>query len=270
MKSNKIMIASFLILGMGFLVSSCEPDTLSLGDTLDVNVLDFSVTQNPNYDNQIYLKSNTPKTLPFWDYGIGISNKAIDTIIIPFSGNYKIEYSAFAQGGYTKSSADVTISENDPVFFADPKWDLLTNQELGKTWQVVGVYVGPQSDYNSIWWQPDISGADYYHDTVTLNLNQGFNYAVDDKNGNVETGNFVLKLNIDYNPGDDGIGHFDYLTIVGSGLPVQDFGNDGISVTTYRISKLTEDQMILSQGAEFIPDRNKEDWSWFTVYERVN
>lgn len=269
MKSNKIIIASFLILGMVFLVSSCEPENHSLGNTLDVSELDFSVTQNPNYDNQIYLKSNTLNAIPYWDYGIGISNKEMDTIIIPFAGDYEIEYSAFSQGGYTKSIANVTISENDPVFFADPKWELLTNSELGKTWRVVGVYLGPQSDYNSKWWQPDISGNAYYHDTVTFDLNQGFNYAVDDQNGNVETGNFVLKLNIDYNPGSDGIGPFDYLTIVGSGLPVKDFGGDGIG-TTYRISKLTEDQMILSQGAEFIPDRNTEDWSWFAVYERVN
>ena len=269
MKSNKILIASFLILGTGLLVSSCEPDSYSLGETLDVNELDFSVTQNPDYDNQIYLKSNTPNAVPYWDYGVGISNKVMDTIIIPFAGDYKIAYSAFSQGGYTTSSADVTISENDPVFFADPKWDLLTNQEQGKTWRVVSVYLGPQSDHNGVWWQPDITGEDYYLDTVTLDLNQGFNYAVDDQNGNVETGNFVLQLNIDYNPGDDGIGPFDYLTIVGSGLPVQDFGGDGLG-TTYRISKLTEDQMILSQGAEFIPDRNTEDWSWFTVYERVN
>lgn len=269
MKSNKIIVVSFLILGMLFLVSSCEPDSHSLDDKLDVSALDFSVTQNPNYDNQVYLKSNTPNALPYWDYGIGISNKTIDTIIIPFAGTYKIEYSGFSQGGYTKSSADVTISENDPVFFADPKWDLLTNSELGKTWRLVGVYLGPQSDYNGKWYTPDISGNDYYHDTVTFNLNQGFNYAKDDQSGNIETGNFVLKLNIDYNPGDDGIGPFDYLTIVGSGMPVKDFGNNGIG-TTYRISKLTENEMILSQGAEFVPDQNTQDWTWFSVYEKVN
>lgn len=269
MKSLKIIIAPLLILGIGFLVSSCEPDSYSLEEPLNVNELDFTVTQNPDYDNQVYLKSNTPNALPYWDYGIGISNKELDTIIIPFAGTYNIEYSAFSQGGYTTSSADVTVSENDPIFFADPKWDLLTNSELGKTWRLVAVTLGPQSDYNSVWWQPDITGESYYHDTVTFDLNQGFNYAVDDQNGNVETGNFVLKLNIDYNPGGDGIGPFDYLTIVGSGLPVKDFGGDGIG-TTYRISKLTEDEMIVSQGAEFIPDRNTEDWSWFTVYERVD
>ncbi|HEX9828544.1 MAG TPA: hypothetical protein VGA80_18255, partial [Flavobacteriaceae bacterium] len=107
MKSNKIIIASFLILGIGFLVSSCEPDSHSLEETLDVSALNFSVTQNPNYDNQVYLKSNTLGALPYWDYGIGISNKTIDTIVIPFAGTHKIEYSAFSQGGYTTSSADV-------------------------------------------------------------------------------------------------------------------------------------------------------------------
>lgn len=269
MKNIQIVIGSFLVLVFSLLSVSCEPDSHSLEKPLDESLLDFEVSQNPNYDNQIYLKSNTAKATAYWDYGIGISNKLMDTIIIPFAGTYKIEYSAFSQGGYTTKSADVTVSENDPVYFANPKWDLLTNSAQGKTWRLVAVYVGPQSDYNANWWQPDISGNSYYHDTVTLDLNQGFNYAKDDQSGNIETGNFVLKLNIDYNPGDDGIGPFDYLTIVGSGMPVKDFGGDGIG-TTYRISKLTENQMILSQGAEFVPDKNTEDWSWFSVYERVN
>lgn len=256
------------MLGITFLSASCEPDSHSLEKVLDESELDFKVSQNPTYDNQIYLKSNTANALPYWNFGIGISNKIADTIIIPFAGNYKIEYSAFSQGGYTTSSANVTISENDPVFFADPKWDLLTNQAEGKTWRVVGVYLGPQSDFNGVWWQPDIKGESYYHDTVTFNLNQGFNYVVDNKNGTIENGSFSLKLNIDYNPADN-VGAFDYLTIIGKGLPVKDYGGDGIG-TTYRIAKLTENQMILSQGAEFVPAKNTEDWSWFTVYERVN
>jgi hypothetical protein len=265
---SKIIIASFLILGMGFLVSSCEPDGHSLDDKLDVSALDFSVTQNPNYDNQVYLKSNTSNAVPYWDYAVGISNKTIDTVIIPFSGTYKIEYSAFSQGGYTKSSADVTVSENDPIFFADPKWDLLTNSEQGKTWRLVAVTLGPQSDYNSVWWQPDITGNDYYLDTVTFDLNQGFNYTIDDQSGNIETGSFKLQLDLDYIP-DDGIGPFDYITIGGSGLPVRDFAGDGIGGTTYRIAKLTEDELIVGQGAEFLPG-NDGDWSWYTIYERVN
>ncbi len=268
MKNIQIVIVSFLILVVSLLSVSCEPDSHSLEKPLDESILDFEVSQNPTYDNQIYLKSKTAKATAYWDYGIGISNKLMDTIIIPFAGTYKIEYSAFSQGGYTTKSADVTVSENDPVYFADPKWELLTNQALGKTWRVVAVYVGPQSDYRANWWQPDISGNAYYHDTVTFDLNQGFNYAIDDQSGNIKTGKFVLKLNTDYNPNDN-IGAFDYLTIIGEGLPVKDFGGDGIG-TTYRIAKLTEDQMILSQGAEFIPDRNDQDWSWFTVYERVN
>lgn len=268
MKNIQIVIVSFLTLVVSLLSVSCEPDSHSLEKPLDESQLDFEVSQNPTYDNQIYLKSNTAKATAYWDYGIGISNKLMDTIIIPFAGTYKIEYSAFSQGGYTTKSANVTVSENDPVYFSDPKWELLTNQSQGKTWRVVGVYLGPQSDYNGIWWQPDISGNAYYHDTVTFDLNQGFNYAIDDQSGNIETGKFVLKLHTDYNPSDN-IGAFDYLTIIGKGLPVKDFGGDGIG-TTYRIAKLTENQMILSQGAEFIPDRNTEDWSWFTVYERVN
>lgn len=269
MKRNNFLIKTMLVLIISISIISCDSDNNSLDSKLDVSELDFSVTQNPSYDNEVYLESRTPQTVPFWDYEVGVSNKAKDTVLIPFAGVYAVEYSAFAQGGYTSDVVDVSISENDPVYFSDPKWNLLTNGPLGKTWKVVGVYVGPQSDYNSNWWQPDISGDDYYEDTAMFDLNQGFNYEVDDLEGNITTGNYVFEINHDYDP-DDGIGPFDYLTIVGGELPVQDWGGDGISVTTHRIASLTENQMILGQGAEFIPERNTEDWSWFTIYESVD
>ena len=46
MKKIQIIIVSFLTLGVGFLVSSCEPDTHSLGSLPDESILNFEVTQD--------------------------------------------------------------------------------------------------------------------------------------------------------------------------------------------------------------------------------
>lgn len=259
MKTTRRNIRNGAIVSMLIVLSACTPKNsdLQLEEKLQENELIFSVSQNPAYDNEIYLESNTPQAIPFWDYGIGISNKLKDTVILPFGGTHTIEYSAYAGGGATTTSVEITVSENDPVFFSDPMWDLLTNGADGKTWKVAGVYVGPQSDFNQNWYQPDVSAEPFFDDLVTFDLDGGYHFRIDNQAGLVTSGSFVLDI------------ENNYLRIVGGEMPVQDYGGDGVSVTRYKIVQLTEDTLILGQGAELVPGRETEDWSWYTIYERV-
>lgn len=259
MKSLIKNLWTLAIVSLPLVFNACTPENsdLELDNLLKESELEFSVSQNPAYDNEVYLESRTPQAIPFWDYGIGISNKMQDTIILPFGGIHTIKYSAYGGGGATTTSVEVTVSANDPVFFSDPKWNLLTNADQGKSWKVAGVYVGPQSDYTQNWWQPDVSGDPYFDDIVIFDLNGGYHFQTDNQDGLITTGNFVLDI------------ESNYLRLVGGQMPVQDWGGDGISVTRYKIVALTEDMMILGQGAEFIPGRESEDWSWYTIYESV-
>lgn len=79
--------------------------------------LDFSVTQNPAYDNQVTLESKTKDVIPFWDYGFGTSKLDKAVVIMPFAGDFYVKYSAYGTGGPKTDSVKVTISENDPLFF---------------------------------------------------------------------------------------------------------------------------------------------------------
>ncbi len=134
MKKTKIFVTT--ILACVALNSCLEPEE----DRLDIPVvgvsldLNFSVTQQQGYDNVVYLESLTEKVIPFWDYGSGVSNKPIDTILIPFAGNHNIKYYAYTANGPVVDSVAIAVSENDPVFFAHEYWELLTGNGTGKTW----------------------------------------------------------------------------------------------------------------------------------------
>ena len=145
MKKIKILIASFLMLGIGFLVSSCEPESHSLGSLPNESQIDFEVAQDfetKPAGNLVKLKSLTPGAIPYWSYTnskgeeLGHTNLSETSITLPFAGTYNISYTAFGKGGSVTSTETITVTENDASFFSDPRWNMLTNGEEGKTWVI--------------------------------------------------------------------------------------------------------------------------------------
>lgn len=184
-------------------LAACDPkeDRDNLPEPMQPSSLEFSVTQKQGYDNVIYLESKTKGVLPFWDYGTGISKKAKDTINIPFAGTYYIKYTAYAGGGPVQDSSKVTVSLNDTAFFSSPMWNLLTNDEQGKTWVWAmdtpgGAPYGNGSGGATApeWWKPtpaDITGWGVASDEMTLDLNGAANFTKVTPKGTTK-GLFVL------------------------------------------------------------------------------
>lgn len=139
MKKNKILKRLFLILGIGFLISSCESESLSLGEMLEISDIDFEIIQDFEVDpggNTVILTNKTPKTIITWDYGTGRSNKAIETVKFPFKGDYTINISALTAGGIVQlDPVIITVTEDNLNYVNDPLW---TNLSGGvgesKTW----------------------------------------------------------------------------------------------------------------------------------------
>lgn len=132
---KKFITLSLLALS-AMLVSCTKEDEESLGGpTIAKSDMKFAVTQEQGHDNIVMLNSLTPGGyIPFWEYNGGFSKKKQDTINLPFAGNYTIRYTIYTQGGPLSDSTNITVSENDPEYFASPLWSLLTNGENGKTW----------------------------------------------------------------------------------------------------------------------------------------
>lgn len=152
MKKIQIIIVSFLMLGIGFLATSCEPESHSLGSLPDESKLDFEVVQdlvaNPG-GNVVKLKSLTPGIIPYWSYTdsngneLGHTNLSETSIVFPFAGTYTFKYTAFDKGGSVSSTETVTVEHNDTSLFSDPRWAMLTNGVLGKTWIINRVTESP-------------------------------------------------------------------------------------------------------------------------------
>jgi len=268
MKSLKYLIITGLIGGTLF---SCDPaeDREELGEPLSPADLNYSVTQEVNYDNKVFLEHQTPGSIPYWEHAVGTSTRQRDTVIFPFGGTYEIKYTAFGNAGSVSDVTQITVSDNDPEFFSDPAWNLLTNGMEGKHWKLVRVTLGPATDYNSVWgdvswWSPETYN---WNDTAHFDLNGGFNYTRYHNGAATSSGftfdtNEVLTNNVLADPGKS-------ITIPsGNQMSVKDGSNEmaGPNKTRYRIFKLSADTLIVGQGSYYTASRTTENWSYYHWY----
>ncbi|WP_428230958.1 hypothetical protein [Flavobacterium sp.] len=199
-----IIIAAITI---GSVLFSCEPleDRDSLpAVTLTPSTLKFSIKPTAENPNVVALKNEDPSVIPYWKYvdgagnEIGHSNKNEDQITFPFAGKYTVYFTAYARGGSVEAApVTLDIAQNDESQFGDPRWNLLTNGEAGKTW-VLDMekpleFIGQPATYENIatnghgWWPnlSDISWAGLENKNwgeVTFRLNGGFNVSVTQTN----------------------------------------------------------------------------------------
>ncbi|WP_148707422.1 hypothetical protein [Chitinophaga skermanii] len=170
------------------LLSACssKEDRIALGNPLPASSLKFTVTQTAGYDNELTMEATTPGTIPFWDYGFGVSNERKFKAVIPFAGQYPVKYYAYGKSGPSVDSVSVTVSQNDPNFFSDAKWDLLTNGITGKTWVwapdnpfkcITGG--GNYTDTEPTWWKDNLADATpYLNDKMMFDLNGNYNFVL--------------------------------------------------------------------------------------------
>lgn len=260
-KLTKIFI---LLLSIG--VVACGPieDRDELGDPVPQSTLSFSISQEPGYDNKVFLASQTPGTITYWDYTVGSTTQPNDTIIVPFAGEYWVKYSALGRAGATSDSTKITVTENDPVFFAHPSWELLTGGVEGKSWKLFrvtlgavineGAYKSPWADVN--WWGAEITNFD---DINYFDLKGNYNFSRT-HNGEVKNSTFTLFP-------ESG----EILINGGNQMSIKDGSGEMAEAnkTKYKIFHLNADTLVVGQGAYYTADRPTEDWGFFHWYVNV-
>lgn len=266
----KRIVNYFLFILCGAVILSCAPNYENeLGSVPDPSQLQYSVTQDPNYDNKVFLQSLTPAVIPYWNYELGTSNLMLDTVIIPFKGDYWVKYRAMAQGGSSVDSTKITVSQFDPNYFADPAWQKLTNGEDGRTWKLVAVRAGDaKSTTYSDWGDASWVTADF-GDSAYFDLNKGFNF-VRYTSGVPTKSTFSLDLNEVLTNA--------YLNTPGKALvinggnkmPANDPSNEMLSnlKNRFRIFKLSNDTLVLGQGAYYTADPTG-GWTYWHWYIRT-
>jgi hypothetical protein len=212
---KNIFLKLIIIMALGSLFS-CDPieDRNSLPSMkLTSSDLKYSAVVT---GNNLVLKNLTPDVIPYWSYSdskgneLGHSNLNETTIAMPFAGTFTVNFTAFERGGSVSSSVVVKVLQNDNSLFSDPRWALLTNGVLGKTWKLkmvapiefVGnnthdpvmdaIYGAGAFEWN---WYPnfsDISWAGFEDKDwgeITFDLNGGYNVTV--KQTSVVTGSTI-------------------------------------------------------------------------------
>jgi len=140
MKKTKILIASFLIFGIiGFLISSCEPETYSLGKSPDKSQIQYEIVQDFTVDpggNTVIMTNLTDGVVITWDYGTGKSNKKTETVKYAFKGEYTIKVSAVTAGGIVElDPVTITVTDDNLNYVNDPLWTALSGGVgNSKTW----------------------------------------------------------------------------------------------------------------------------------------
>lgn len=239
--------STFAWLGAMLLLVVCTPDNPELGNIIPQSELNFSITQDPEKDNIIYLENKTAGIIPYWDWGIGYSNKQKDTIQIRFAGEYEIKFHAFDNGGSQFTSEKVTVSKNDEDYFKDPVWNLLTNGSEGKTWvwnnDIPACYGnGSAGSVVPEWWQvsyAEVVSNGWEVGEMVFDLNGAQNFGKTLDNGTIEKGFF--NLDVDKKQ----------LTILNANiLQGAAYADDGAAGSYYVITKLTEAEMTLARQGD--------------------
>jgi hypothetical protein len=234
---------NYIIILLLFVLASCtkeDQETLS-GPTLSQADIKYTVTQEQGHDNIVMLNSLTKGSyIPFWQYSGGFSKSLSDTINLPFAGDYIIKYSVYTSGGPLNDSTKITVSENDPQYFHNPSWNLLTNAQDGKTWvwatdRPTGICYGNGSGGATApeWWQNGIAyltDQGVAADEMTFDLKGSKNYSITHA-GVTTTASFDLDT------------LSQSIKITGSDISL---GNK----VTYVIVKLTADELTLAQQGD--------------------
>ena len=139
MKNIKILIASFLMLGIGFLITSCEAEKYSLGNSPDKSEIDFEIVQDFVADpggNTVVMTNKTDGVILTWKYGTGKSDKKVETVKYAFKGDYTINISAVTAGGIVElDPVTITVTDDNLSYVNDPLWNLLSGGVgNSKTW----------------------------------------------------------------------------------------------------------------------------------------
>ncbi|GBU08091.1 hypothetical protein AwDysgo_14220 [Bacteroidales bacterium] len=241
---NKKIIYHIISLLVLFCACDSVEDRQDLGNVLTENQLVFDLIQTPAGSNSVVFQNQTANIIPYYDWGTGFSNKPRTEAYFPFAGEYTVNFTAFCAGGTVSTNKKFTVDQNDPNYFENPIWNLLTNT-TGKTWVWALDHPsghpygnGPVDCLEPGWWQvtvAEIEGWGIAQDEITFDINGAANFSIKTKDG-IKTGFFDIgEMTVEGQV-------FPSLKISGATMS-RDEDKSGL----YHIVKLTQDELIVHQ-----------------------
>jgi hypothetical protein len=123
--NKSIIYISMLVM---FLFAACEPleNRLPMGDPITADQLDISATPlmvNGKRSNKIIMENHSP-VLSSWNYGVGVSQKMTDTVLLVITGDNDIVFTGLNPDGSTINKT-LTVNVEELSFPVPKEWALL-------------------------------------------------------------------------------------------------------------------------------------------------
>jgi hypothetical protein len=275
----KFIKFNLFIAAVGAVFSACDPieDRETLGERIPKSEVKFTVTQQQDFANRVFLENQTPNTIALWEYKVGAvtftSNRVKDTVTFIFPGEYWIKFKAYGQGGASDTdSVKVTVTNLCGDCITDPGLIALTNKTEGKYWKLFRVSLGPATPpYNAAWGDVSWWSQDAYNwnDSAYFDLDNAFNYKRY-HNGQVISSGFLFDKENLMIAGNAVPGNA--ISILGGNqMSIKDGSNEMAEANKarYRVYRLDADTLVVGQGAYYTPSRAGEDWGYYHWYVSV-
>ncbi|HBG41239.1 MAG TPA: hypothetical protein DDZ96_09175 [Porphyromonadaceae bacterium] len=126
---NKIII--YLSVFFIILLSACEPieNRLSIGDPIKAEQLNISATPvmvNGKRSNKIIMENHSP-VMSNWNYGVGVSQKMTDTVLLVITGDNDILFTGLNPDGTTINKT-LTVNVEELSFSVPAEWGYLCGE----------------------------------------------------------------------------------------------------------------------------------------------
>ena len=132
MKNIYNIFLSFLC----FVTIGCDPieDRMELGKSITADQLNITATNvmvNGKKSNKVVLDNKSP-VLSSWDYGVGVTQRKTDTVLLVTTGENEIVFTGLNADG-VKINKTILVSVEELSFPVPPEWGSLTDG-TEKTW----------------------------------------------------------------------------------------------------------------------------------------
>lgn len=269
---RKTIIYSIATLIIFILGAACEPieDRLPMGAALTAEQLDISVTPlmvDGKRSNKIVMVNHSP-VLSNWNYGVGVSQKMTDTVLLVIEGDNEIIFTGLNPDG-TSITGSIIVNVEQLSFAVPQEWGLLCG-DGSKEWEWASTASWGNGGYLASfggpeWWVLDPEGVEEQAEGEGLDASMVFS---------INGASLTKKLNT----GSEIVGTFSFdmtkkkLTSGGVVWAIGEFKTSGVTVlcgispdegeipvNTFDILELTEDRLVLA----YAPPGTGE---WGTAY----
>lgn len=157
---KSILYISILIL----LFAACDPveNRLPMGDPITAEQLNLSVTPikvNGKNSNKIVMENHSP-VMSSWNYGVGVSQKMTDTVLLVITGDNDIIFTGLNPDGSTINKT-LTVNIEELTFPVPKEWGYLCGDgEKEWVWAQTAPWGngGYLASYKPEWWVLDLAG----------------------------------------------------------------------------------------------------------------